>query len=640
MDLSASYQINWVEDSPELELLSSDSEVIPAGDAIDLGQFEYLQNVELEYIFHNTSTTSDLEISNLQIQDLIGLSGVITSFSEPMILGPGGSQTLLVSFQVENTGAFGFDLVVDHDGTNTSPYQVAVQGIGIITDNPIKFISPSPASPGTSLIGEVYQLAIDVGISVPDQGSLQVSLVDLDSGEIRDQGCKALEDNLTHARTFNLSWTRTDPDTVDYNIWARYLAKGDCPIGESFDSELSQGYVIHWEEEIPELMVQNMSGAIIPDGGSDNAGEIEFYQLVDHSYTISNTSTTTNMQVASIYVANLVNLNEVDLEANGPITLEPGGQHTFSAKYRVKDMGSFGFDVMIDHDGANPTPYQFSVQGTGLMTNNPIQSISMDPDSPGTPYVNDLFHLEIITKLDPPAAGALEVVLIEDISGSVIGENCVEIEYDAPVDIKSIFSWSDNIPGDVDYLIAGQYQAEGNCPISGQPDAELTEMYQVSWKEHRPVLEVKRPEGVSVFENSVDYVGEHDFYRVVEVTYVIKNAPENTFMTIEKIIPEKLINLRDVKVEPSGQIVVDPGEEQIVKVSFQVLKLEPYSFDLKWEHDASNNSPYSFTIQGDAALNLEGYKVSERMHKFIIRVINTGIFLRYPHLIELFTRRF
>ena len=127
---------------------------------------------------------------------------------------------------------------------------------------------------------------------------------------------------------------------------------------------------------------------------------------------------------------------------------------------------------------------------------------------------------------------------------------------------------------------------------------------------------------------------------MVEVTYVINNEPENAFMTIDKISAENLVNLRNVKIEPSGPIVIDPGEEETVKISFQVLILEPYSFDLIWDHDAENESPYTFSIQGDTALNLGDYEVSERMQNFIIRVINTGIFLRYPHLVELFTRGF
>ena len=641
-DLSETYQINWVEDSPELELQDSEAVSIPAGGTIELGQLEYLQEVELEYIVHNTSATSDLEVNEVGVDNLVGLNNVGTSFADPVILGPGESQPISVSFQVENTGSFGFDLRIDHDGVNTNPYQVTVEGLGVITNNPIKFISANPASPGNALIGETYQLSLDVGIAVPDQGALHLSLLDVDSGEIRDQGCKQLEDNLTHARTFDFSWTRMDPKKVNYTIWAKYLAKGECPVGETFDSELSQDYVVEWYEEVPELVIQRAGdGVVVPDGGSYDVGGKEFYQQVEHSFVISNTSGTTSMQVASIIVDGLVNLNQVELDVPGPISLGPEGQHTFTVTYLVVDTGSYGFEIVIDHDGSNPSPYQFLVQGVGVMNNHPIRSISTNPESPGTPYANDLFQLDVITELDPPARGALRVKIEEDGSGATVGEDCVEIINSQPVEHHSVFSWSESSAAEMDYMITAQYKAEGNCQDSSpSTDAELTQPYQVSWREHKPILEVRRPEGVTIFDGGVDYVGEHDFYRMVEVTYVVKNGPENSFMTIDKISAENLVNLKDVKIEPTGPIVVDPGEEQAVKVSFQVLILEPYSFDLVWEHDAENESPYTYSIQGDAALNLGDYEVSERVYDFIVRFINTGIFIKYPHLVELFTRGF
>jgi len=115
---------------------------------------------------------------------------------------------------------------------------------------------------------------------------------------------------------------------------------------------------------------------------------------------------------------------------------------------------------------------------------------------------------------------------------------------------------------------------------------------------------VKRPEGVSIFDGTVDYIGEHDFFRFVEVTYLIENNTAATIMEIENITAENLVNLRNVTVEPAAPFEIGPGERKTIVVSFQVLALEPYSFDLLWEHNASNPSPYQFEILGDANLNL------------------------------------
>jgi hypothetical protein len=190
----------------------------------------------------------------------------------------------------------------------------------------------------------------------------------------------------------------------------------------------------------------------------------------------------------------------------------------------------------------------------------------------------------------------------------------------------------------VEYSIRIRYQAQGNCPLEGSHDDELTEPYWVSWLENRPTLEVKRPEGVTIFDGSVDYVGEHDFFRIVEVMYVIENESTTSPMTIERIHAENLVNLRSVNVEPAGPIEIGPGETRTIKITFQVLVVEPYSFDLLWEHDASNQSLYQFVILGDANLNLYGYPVEPWMYDFITNLINSGIFLKYPYLVLVFTR--
>ncbi len=558
----------------------------------------------------------------------------------PSDLGPGETQSILISFLIEKTGSYSFDLVMDHDGSNSSPYLVTLEGIGIISDNPIKFISPNTPSPGSILIGNSYQLAVDIGIAVPDQGALQVNIVEVATGNIQDQGCKLLKEDLNHARTFNFSWARPDPGSIEYTILARYTAQGNCPIEDSFDSDLSQNYIVNWEIESPRLEFKTQVGTEIPSGSSHEVGENEFYQQIEHHYIISNSSTTTGMQINAFSVENLINLNQVTLSTNGPITVDPDSQYAFSVIYQVTETEPYSFDLVLNHDATNSSPYLVKVQGVGVLTENPVQAITMDPAAPGNAFISEQFHLNVSTQVDPPTSGILEVSLMDLESNSMIDQHCTTTLGGEVSNHEFEISWAESVPEEKEYMIQSRYQADGNCPLVGDHDAELSEIYLISWMEHQPVLEVKRPEGVTIFDGSVDYVGEHDFYRVVEVTYVIENGPDNAPMTIEEIFPENMVNLKSVTVDPSGPIVVGPGESQTIMVSFQVLMLEPYSFDLVLVHYASNGSPYKFTVQGDANLNLGDYEIKPRWYDFIVRVINSGIFLRYPHLVLWFTRGF
>lgn len=630
IDLSQNYQVNWQEDSPILELQRSDGTLLPAGENINIGQYEYYQSVNLNYLIHNTSTTSQMRVADIRIDNLVNLNQVNVIPSGPSVLNPGENQTLAITFLVGNTGPFSFDLIMDHEAINPSPYRVTIEGKGVMTNNPINYVVSTPSSPGTSLIGTGFQIGVEVGIDLPDDGSLQVSLVEQGTGVVRDQECQVIVDNLNSTRNFNLSWTNTVPGVVDYTLWTRYRVQGECPVEDELDSDFSQSYRVTWEEDIPVLELQYPGGPHLPASSNDDIRQVEFYEQVNLEYMIHNTSTTSSMQISLISAENLINLSQVNLNTSGPITVGPEGQYTLSGSFLVKNTGPFAFDLKLDHNASNTSPYRITVQGVGVMTTNPIQSLSTEPSSPGTSLISNPFQLKVDVGNNAPAPGALEVSLMDQGSGSFIDQTCVSNLGVGQSTMDFGFSWTNEKPGDEDYTIQAIYQAEGTCPIVGDHDAELSEVYRVSWWEERPVLEVKRPLGVSIFDGAVDYIGEHDFFRFVEVTYVIKNETAASLMNIENIYAENLVNLRNVTAEPAGPFEIGPGETKTIIISFQILTLEPYSFDLLWEHDASNPSPYQFVIQGDANLYLGDTPVDSWLYDYVESLISEEFFLNAP----------
>jgi len=569
-------------------------------------------------------------VADIRIENLVNLNQVNVIPSGALDIDLEATQSLAVSFQLENSGPFKFDLVLDHEANNPSPYRVTIEGSGVITNNPINYIVPAPSSPETSLIGTQFPMGVEVGVDLPEEGALQVSLVESGTGVVQDRVCQILNDNLNQARDFNLNWTRAVPGNVEYAIWTRYRAQGNCPVNDVRDSDLSMVYVVNWEEDIPVLELQYPDGSILPAGSNDEIGQVEFYQQVVLEYIIHNPSTTSNMQVAAVTVENLVNLSSVNINPAGLITIGPESQQMISGSFLVNNTGSFAFDIKLDHDASNASPYRITVQGTGVMSNNPIQVISTDPVSPGAVLFSNPFSLQVSVVIDTPAPGALEVSLIDQSTGNSIDQSCTSNLGVGESTHDYEFSWTQNDPADVDYTIQARYQVEGICPIAGDQDAELSQGYQVSWQDKSLVLEVKRPEGVSIFDGTVDYIGEHDFFRFVEVTYLIENNSAATIMEIENITAENLVNLRNVSVEPAGSFEIGPGEGKTIVVSFQVLVTEPYSFDLLWEHNASNPSPYQFEILGDANLYLGDITEDSWLYDYVISLIEKEFFLNVP----------
>jgi len=628
-ELSLPYQVEWQEETPELAVLNQSDTQLASGSTVDLGQYEYYQTVNLNYRLVNSSSTTGLEVTGIQIENLSNISEVDLLSASSLVLGPDQEGDLGLSFLTSLTGDFTFDLVIEHTGSNPSPYRITFQGTGVMTDNPLKYLSADQPSPGTSLIGNPYSLDIEVGLDLPDQGALQVSMIDKASGELSDQYCQNLVNNLDQSRTFGLVINQSTPGSREYTLSAKYRAQGSCPIEDNQDNDLSQTYTILWEEQIPSLEVSSSDGANLAAGLLVDIGDQEFYQQIQRTYQLRNTSSTTNLEVNSLSVDDLINVDQVSIDTSGPITLLPGEEKMITLSFRVARISAFSLTVNIVHSGENPSPFTFSVAGTGVLTADPILSLSADPQSPGSLYIGEEYKLQIQVEIDPPAPGVLRVALDRQDSPARMGETCFEILGEHSfVDVD--LSWEEANPGQANYDLDVAYQALGSCPLEGAVDGEYHESYQVNWMTHQPELIVNRPEGVTIFAGAVDYIGVHDFFRFVEVTYLITNGNDAEPLVITDIVPENLENLREVLVSPEGPIEIQPGESQEIKISFQVLTLDPYSFDLVWNHNGSNPSPYVTGIMGNSNLNLGDAPTDSWLYRFLESLIRSGFFLKLP----------
>ena len=68
-----------------------------------------------------------------------------------------------------------------------------------------------------------------------------------------------------------------------------------------------------------------------------------------------------------------------------------------------------------------------------------------------------------------------------------------------------------------------------------------------------------------------------------------------------------------------------------IKINFQILMLEPFSFDLVWNHNGSNANPYTTGIEGTSKLYLgDGVPEQSWLFRFVESVIRSGFFLKIP----------
>ena len=78
-----------------------------------------------------------------------------------------------------------------------------------------------------------------------------------------------------------------------------------------------------WQEEVPVLEVTTTDGTLIEADATINLGQFEYYQTVDLTYLIHNTSSTSSMEISDVSVENITNLGKVDSNPEEGFSVDP-----------------------------------------------------------------------------------------------------------------------------------------------------------------------------------------------------------------------------------------------------------------------------------------------------------------------------
>jgi len=523
-DITKIFEIYWMDDRPILELQDIDGNGVPAGSLIDLGDVEPFQIHELEYLVLNPSTITPLEISAVIFENL---DNVVNLQIEPQALievGPEAEQPFTLSFEVSSSGPFSFDVLLEHNGSNPTPYSFSGDGMGLISSNPIQLVDPQPVSPGSALEGEEYNLAVTVDLNAPVVGALQVDILDQDDTPVTTPICQDVINLGLDSYTFDYSFTESESGQMDYQIWARYRDNGSCLIEDVSGYDISQGYQIDWEEDSPVLELENSAEETILSGGTDDLGELNPFQSITKQYFIFNPSNTNSFQITGIDFNDLINVISLGATSTTPITVGPGEEIMLAIDFEIEDPGEFSFNIDLEHDASNPIPFSFSILGDGILDINPIQSITPEPLSPGEKLIGEVFGLNVETAYNAPVEGSLMVSLLDLENNPIQDAVCQEITEIGSGTSSASFAWSETGVVLNDYTIRSQFYSRGACPVSGEPISELSMSYQVDWQEEVPLLEITTTDGTLIEADATINLGQFEYYQTVDLTYLIHNT--------------------------------------------------------------------------------------------------------------------
>jgi hypothetical protein len=87
--------------------------------------------VNIVYTIDNTAGTGQLDITSVTPLNMVNCSGFSLVNTLPMNIAASATAVLQVSFNVDGVGPFSFDMAIENNDGDETPYDIAVSGIGL-----------------------------------------------------------------------------------------------------------------------------------------------------------------------------------------------------------------------------------------------------------------------------------------------------------------------------------------------------------------------------------------------------------------------------------------------------------------------------------------------------------------------------
>ena len=115
----------------------------------------------------------------------------------------------------------------------------------------------------------------------------------------------------------------------------------------------------------PEIDVQRPAGTSIPDGGTDDMGN-QTIGAVNVVYTIDNSASTAQLDILSVTALNMVNCSGFSVVSTLPMNIPAAATSVLQVSFNIDGVGAFSFDMAIENNDQDETPYDIHVLGIGL----------------------------------------------------------------------------------------------------------------------------------------------------------------------------------------------------------------------------------------------------------------------------------
>ena len=349
----------------------------------------------------------------------------------------------------------------------------------------------------------------------------------------------------------------------------------------------------------PEINVERPALTTIIDGGTDAQGNVAFAQSTVVTYTVRNTGSS-NLVITDFSSTNTSNVtvNNIDPSGFGSLFITPGGTREFDVTYTVTAAGGFSFELDIVSDDSDEGNYDITVSGTGV--NSPeIDALVFDgvltpvanggSTDVGNRNTNFLFS-DISVTLENNGTATLNISGVSSSNASNIVVTNVHIN-------------NSSISAGLTESVFFDYEVQGAGAFSfdiiidnDDPDEDPYVITLTGTGAPTPKIQIERPSGNTIADGGSDPQGDvpsgNPFSQ--SLFYTVRNIGSGTLNVTSTGI-NFITNMFGGSANPNV-FSLNPGETQVVEVTYIVSADGPFEFEVEWNNDSFENPLQTYTI--------------------------------------------
>ncbi|MEP1145011.1 MAG: choice-of-anchor D domain-containing protein [Henriciella sp.] len=375
--------------APEIEVVSSISGAFLTGseDAV-VGAVEGVEQ-SLTYTVTNTGNI-DLNLDAMVASGLINISGAIDTGAgaNANTLLPGASQAIAIKFTPASAGDFSFSLSLANDDPDESLFEIDIAGTAVAAAPELQIISTS----GEILGADEYETLN--GLVFGENARIRYAFKNVGNAGLRITGISGLAVTFINVGNSTLSALTgaviAPGESLDYYVDFTPRAAGSFRLGVLLSSNsVTQNNVAFGLEGVagapPEIEVSSSVSGALTDGDTDNLGNSTVGAATSVTYTIDNSAGTGPLVISDVTASTPTNLlNDTVAFNETSFNIPAGDSDTLTATFTSFAAGAFGFELDIDSNDADETPFDITVSGTAVSG----PEISVAAGSPSTDFTS------------------------------------------------------------------------------------------------------------------------------------------------------------------------------------------------------------------------------------------------------------